>query len=171
MNGIYNDRSLEAFAVKRTLKLGAPIGPRLLPRVTCDDEGMFTIYTGKSCRADGCGLQLTSRNRYGTSTLCDEHGREAERARVRRPSTAARRAATSAENLRDPCPHRQAVHRALTGFLNHPMDERIYAHTIEVMHGFELRARLMQAIPRSADDPAPVPPPTDAPNGTQESTP
>lgn len=160
MSSIYNDRRMEAQDIKR----GAPEGPRLLPVVSYDDEGALTTYTGKVCRV--CACQLTSRNRYGTSTLCTEHGRELEKARVRRPSTAARRtrAATTAEAFIDPCPHRQAVHRALTGWLNNPMDECVYAYTIEVMREFELRARLLRALP-------PLDSPTDALTAAIESTP
>ena len=140
---IYNDKHLEARALKR----GAPEGPRMLPRVTCDDEGMFTIHTGKMCRV--CDCQLTSRNRFGASLLCNEHGRAEERARVRRPAGAARatRAATSKEPVGDQCPHRKAVHRALSGFLFHPFDECAYRHTIDVMHEYELRARLLNVLP------------------------
>jgi hypothetical protein len=146
-----SDRSLEASAMKR----GAPLGPRLLPVVSYDDGGMLTTYTGKMCGV--CGCQLTSRNRYGKRNFCMEHGREKMRERDLARITPARHATTAAA-LRDPCPHRQAVHRALTGFLNHPTEESIYAHFIGVMRDYELRARLMQAIPRSADDHRPSPP-------------
>ena len=154
---IYNDKRLEA----RELKRGAPLGPRMLPRVTCDDEGMFTIYTGKLCRV--CDCQLTSRNRFGASLLCNEHGRAVERARVRRPagvSKARAAAAATKEPVGDQCPHRKAAHRALSGFLFHPFDECAYRHTIDVMHAYELRARLLNAIP-----------PNDALDASNESNP
>ena len=144
---IYNDNRLEALALKR----GAPLGPRMLPRVTCDEEGLLTTYTDKLCRV--CDVQLTSRNRFGASLLCNEHGRAEERARVRsganRPAGAVRatRAATSKEPVGDQCPHRKAVHRALSGFLFHPFDECAYRHTIDVMHEYELRARLLNVLP------------------------
>ena len=144
---VYTDKHLEARALKR----GAPEGPRILPRVTTDEEGTFTIYTGKMCRV--CYCQLTSRNRFGASLLCNEHGRAEERARVRsganRPAGAVRatRAATSKEPVGDQCPHRKAVHRALSGFLFHPFDECAYRHTIDVMHEYELRARLLNVLP------------------------
>ena len=157
---VYTDKHLEARALKR----GAPEGPRILPRVTCDDESMFTIHTGKFCRV--CECQLTSRNRFGASLLCNEHGRAEERARVRsganRPAgvTKARAAAVTKEPVGDQCPHRKAVHRALSGFLFHPFDECAYRHTIDVMHAYELRARLLNAIP-----------PNDALDASNESNP
>lgn len=150
----YNDRRMEASAVKR----GAPLGPRMLPVISYDDDGMLTTYTGKLCRV--CACQLTSRNRYGDSTLCTEHGREAERSRVRTPATtgAKQSRAATAQAHRDPCPHRLAVHRALSWFLERPMDEVVYTHALAAMRDYELRARLLNAIPRGADDSAPVPP-------------
>lgn len=157
MNSIFNDRRMEAAAQKR----GALIGPRCVPHGSQDDDGFFITYTGKVCGADGCGVQLTSRNRAGTRLMCSLHARELDRLRQRerRPSSAAKRArVTTAEHYRDPCPHRQAVHRALTGFLNHPTTESVYAHTLAVMRDYELRARLLQVIPRRGDDPVPVPP-------------
>ena len=142
---VYTDKHLEARALKR----GAPEGPRILPRVTCDEEGHYTVYTGKLCRV--CDCQLTSRNRQGRSLLCIEHGKEEERARIRRPGGAARAQAkrTGQETAAwvDPCPHRKAVHRALSGFLFHPFDECAYRHTIDVMHEYELRARLLNVLP------------------------
>jgi hypothetical protein len=71
------------------------------------------------------------------------------------------RVATTPEALRDPCPHRQAVHRALTGFLNHPTEESIYAHAISAMRDYEIRARLLKLIPPIEDAPsAPLQPTT-----------
>ena len=155
---VYTDKHLEARALKR----GAPEGPRILPRVTCDDEGHYTIYTGKLCRV--CDCQLTSRNRQGRSLLCIEHGREEERARIRRPGGAARAQAkrTGQETAAwvDPCPHRQAVRSAMKAWLDSPTDGAMYAYFLEVMHNHELRARLLNAIP-----------PNDAPDASNESNP
>ena len=155
---VYTDKHLEARALKR----GAPEGPRMLPRVTCDDEGMFTIYTGKMCRV--CYCQLTSRNRFGASLLCMNHGRQAEKERIRRPGGAARaqakRMGQASEAWVDPCPHRQAVRSALDAWLNSPTDPAMYAYFLEVMHNHELRARLLNAIP-----------PTDALDASNESNP
>ena len=89
----------------------------------------------------------------GASLLCNEHGRAEERARVRsganRPAgvSKARAAAATKEPVGDQCSHRKAVHRALSGFLFHPFDECAYRHTIDVMHDFELRARLLSVLP------------------------
>jgi len=165
MMSIFNDLRLEAQAVRaeQSPKRGAPLGPRIAHNTATDEDGTYTIFTGKLCRV--CACQLTSRTRYGTSTLCTEHGREHDRLRsgARRRSQAGRtRSATTAEALRDPCPHRQAVRSAVTGFLNHPMDERTYAHTLGVMREFELRARLLFALPPSST--------SDAPASAQEST-
>ena len=155
---VYTDKHLEARALKR----GAPEGPRILPRVTCDDEGHYTIYTGKLCRV--CDCQLTSRNRQGRSLLCIEHGREEERARIRRPGGAARAQAkrTGQETAAwvDPCPHRQAVRSAMKAWLDSPTDEAMYAYILDVMHNHELRVRLLDAIP-----------PNDAPDASNESNP
>ena len=66
--------------------MSAPIGPRIRPVITYDDDGMLTTYTGKTCSV--CAVQLTSRNRYEAKLLCGEHGREHQRARIRRPGAA-----------------------------------------------------------------------------------
>ena len=63
--------------------MSAPIGPRLPIQIVHDTEGTYKVFTGKHCQAEGCGLQLTSRNRYDLKLLCREHGRAKERERNR----------------------------------------------------------------------------------------
>ena len=48
-----------------------------------DEQGPYTLFVGRRCCADGCGVALTSRNRYGTKLLCLQHGRDHERERAR----------------------------------------------------------------------------------------
>lgn len=146
---IFNDRRLEAASKKR----GAPPGPRILPRVAFDDEGHYTIWPGKACTAPGCGLQLTSRNRYGTSLLCLEHGREMERSRVRKPARP--RAAPKAA---DTCPHRANLRAIFAVWLKHPAEERFFRTLRQAMDAYELRERLMRAIQPSAQVSAQVSP-------------
>ena len=49
--------------------MSAPIGPRLPIQIVHDTEGTYKVFTGKHCQAEGCGLQLTSRNRYDLKLL------------------------------------------------------------------------------------------------------
>lgn len=131
------------------MKRGAPLGPRILPRITSDDDGVFTIYTGKHCGHEGCGLPLTSRNRSGDRLLCIDHARELDRLRQQGKTPRPRKTPPPAADRSDRCPHRQAVHRALTAWLNHPAAPFAVWNLTQAMNAFELRARLLEVLPPS----------------------
>jgi hypothetical protein len=136
--------------------MGAPPGPRIKPRCVTDDEGVYMIFTGRHCEV--CSLALTSRNRYGSALLCLEHGREKAQARKRTRTQGNGRLppVDSTGQVIERCPHRQAVHRALMGWLNHPTEERLTAHLHAAMADYELRSRLLRLIPPQADCSSPL---------------
>lgn len=128
---------------------GAPAGPIVRPRVVRDEEGtLYTIFPGKACAAPGCAvLELTSRNRYGSKTLCIEHGREEERNRMRGPRKS-RSASVAPSSPSDP--RKERLQGLFRSWVAHPDIESIREVLIEEMDHHELMTRLRRVLTPSA---------------------
>lgn len=124
--------------------MSRPPGPYIPPVVLHDDEGRFTVFTGKFCPAPGCGLQLTSRNRYGLKLLCKGHGKEKDRERYvgRRSVPAAKKRKTYPAD-----PEKQAVHAALGNWLAFPTEASAATRLRVAMVDYEVRHRLRAILP------------------------
>ena len=134
--------------------MSAPIGPRIRPVITYDDDGMLTTYTGKTCSV--CAVQLTSRNRYEAKLLCGEHGREHQRARIRKPKagqTGSRPRVAAAAVVAPTDPERDRLRRLFNAWLQHPDFGAGRAVLLAAMNEYELTERLRRVLP----SPAPVP--------------
>lgn len=57
-------------------------GPRFPPVEMVDNDGAYLVFPTRFCKAEGCGVQLTSRNRSGQSLLCRPHGKRDDRTYV-----------------------------------------------------------------------------------------
>jgi hypothetical protein len=161
---VFSDAWTETEAKKR----GAPIGPRVRPIVRFDDEGRYTVWPDKACSV--CGLGLTSRNRYGASTMCREHGREHERNRVRKPRAVSLRQAStvtpvSKVGAKDSdtgslaAPRSEVIsgldidarlHAALSTWLCNPDAEYAADLLQSALDDYELRHRLRRLLPAEA---------------------
>jgi hypothetical protein len=142
--------------------MSGPTGPRIRPRVTYDDDGEYTIYVGKSCGAEGCGVELTSRNRYYKYRFCREHGMENDRQRIRNEACAGpKKPRAPREKKAKPLgetkasysvnPKMEKVHKALNVWLCWPDDEdargRLHAELVD----YELRHRLQDVLYGTSD--------------------
>lgn len=146
-------------------------GDNHLPVVTFDEEGQLITYPGKNCIAEGCGVQLTSRNRYGHRRLCLDHGRETEclRDKARRdaqpagasrnrpsgPFTPLRQASSKAPPSLIPATETRLI-AALGTWLAAPWERFAGDMLNSALDDYELRRRLQVLIPRGTPIPIPV---------------
>jgi hypothetical protein len=105
-------------------------GPNVPPVEMADDQGTYLLYVGRYCRADNCGVQLTSRNRSGVQRLCQPHGRARDRARKRGKDQ------SRAGNTIDPNPRSSEAHSLLDHFLSAPLQvdrlDELHAFLVDV---------------------------------------
>jgi hypothetical protein len=88
-------------------------GPKVPPLEAFDNFGRYLIYPGKFCKAEGCGVQLTDRNRSGGSLLCRTHASTNGGAYV--PPSRVRKDRSLTDIGRE-------LHSLLDGFLCHPTE-------------------------------------------------
>jgi hypothetical protein len=118
--------------------MSAPQGPRIKPIIHFDQDGQYTVFTGKTCSV--CGLALTSRNRYETALLCLEHGKEKERARVRQPRT-------RGETNKRHGPEWMRLHALFNAWATHPTEHSVYLTLRGAMREHEMKQRLSSLLP------------------------
>jgi hypothetical protein len=99
--------------------------------IQTDDQGEYTVFTGRLCKA--CGSQLTTRNRHHKSLLCREHGLAAmqecsARASKGLPQEASRKAKRAPMQIPSgpPSDARDSVIYFVIRFLAEPNDPTIF---------------------------------------------
>jgi hypothetical protein len=121
------------------------------PVVRYDEDGQYLVFPGKHCMTEGCGVALTSRNRYEKVLMCREHGMEHERNRVRPgPEGELPINRQAKKPLRKQTPEMQKLYAVFNPWARNPQPDH-YLRLIEAMKHYELVVRLKKAIP------APVP--------------
>lgn len=108
-----------------------PKGPD--PVAMTDDKGTYFVYVGKTCKIEGCGVDLTSRNRHNLALLCLTHGRHAEKIRSGRrnkrlpapPTTPATTPTTTPRTGPPPTYRALTAHSLLDRFLCNPMQKEL----------------------------------------------
>ena len=172
---VQGDIRIEAAAAAHARKRGPPLGPRVKHRFIRDEDGtLVRVYPGLACAAPGCAVvELTSKNRHGTKTLCLQHGREEDRNRVRGPraprSSSAKPGSKPSSTSTTPAemadPKKERLLALFRSFLAHPTVESTREVLIEEMDRHELIARLRRVIPPAATvapiGPIPVEDPSD----------
>ena len=147
-------------------------GPTIKPETVTDAAGKkFTVWPGMVCLSPGCGVGLTSRNRYQHRRLCIVHGRAEDAAR-RAPTRASRVKAKAADSTSLALP--EPIRVALSMWLQKPGWLLAEEMLRQALDDEELRFLIQKAIPPSQEQqqaPAPSPspmPPTIGPIPTDE---
>jgi hypothetical protein len=111
--------------------MNQPTRPYVRPILRHDEHGQYTIYPDKRCTVEGCGVMLTSRNRYLRSMHCTQHG-------------------PSAQSVQRVPPLPLRLHFAFCEWLNYPASAEAQETLRAAMADFELRSRLRRLIPKTA---------------------
>jgi len=107
-----------------------------------DAEGEYIAYH-RLCQYQGCGTELTSRNRHQGYLLCKPCARAKDRERFHLHGRTPAEAAVAKAKKEDP--QRQKAHHLLEQFLNHPSNPDIKAGLTSYLMTIEI-AQLMSRI-------------------------
>lgn len=121
--------------------MNQPTRPYVRPIVRHDEEGQYTIYPNLRCPAEGCGVMLTSRNRYGRSMLCSQHHR--------RSASVIQEHGPDAPSAHRVPPLPLRLHFAFCEWLNYPGSAQNQETLRIAMADYELRSRLRRLIPKT----------------------
>ena len=87
-----------------------------------DEHGTYTVYH-RLCNYQGCGVELTSRNRFQSYLLCKPCAKAKDRARSFKKARTPQQIALAEERRVDP--RRRKAHHLLEMFLNNPTNADI----------------------------------------------
>jgi hypothetical protein len=99
-----------------------------------DEQGTYTVYH-RQCNYNGCGIDLTSRNRHGEYLMCKPCYLISDRAKPRAKSRK-----LSGHHI--PNPERQRVHNLLTAFLCHPTVKELKDSLLDALVTYEIKERM-----------------------------
>jgi hypothetical protein len=131
------------------------MGTELRTETRRDDLGEYIVFSGKHCSADGCGVQLTSRNRFQRSLLCIEHGnalarekwKNRDRTRPARPSNKSESRSENTAKAPSIPPLAKPFHDAMTAWLNNPSNTENARDLRSQMDLYEMNFLLRKRLP------------------------